>query len=113
VEEKKQDLRVNNHPILKGKSAGDKITITVEGEEIEAYEGEPIAAALLAADITVFRRTKKRQDPRGPFCGIGLCTDCVMKVNGEPNVRTCITPVEDGMVVEKQGDDREVRKNAK
>lgn len=103
VVKKEQDLRVKDHPILKEGSARNKVSITVEGKEIEAFEGEPIAAALLAADISVFRKTKKRKDPRGPFCGIGLCTDCVMKVDGEPNVRTCITPVEDGMVIEKQG----------
>ena len=41
-------------------------------------------------------------DGRGIFCGIGQCTDCMMVVNGIPNVRTCITPVEDGMTVETQ-----------
>lgn len=40
--------------------------------------------------------------PRGYFCGIGRCTNCVMTVNGDPNVRTCVTPVEAGMVVETQ-----------
>ena len=46
--------------------------------------------------------TAKNHEPRGIFCGIGQCTDCVMTVNGKPNVRTCITPVEDGMVIETQ-----------
>lgn len=110
--ENKESLRVKEHPILH-KENPKKVTIIFEGEEIEAYEGEPIAAALLAAGIKVFRKTKKRKDPRGPFCGIGLCTDCIMKVNGEPNVRTCITPVEDGMVIERQGDNREDSDNVK
>ncbi|MFA6785534.1 MAG: (2Fe-2S)-binding protein, partial [Sphaerochaeta sp.] len=44
----------------------------------------------------------KLGEPRGIYCGIGRCTDCVMKVNGIPNIRTCITPVEEGMVIESQ-----------
>ena len=101
------DMRIKEHPILDTKEKGKKVTITFEDREIEAYKGEPIAAALLASGVKVFRRTRKRENPRGPFCGIGLCTDCVMKVNGEPNVRTCITPVKDGMVIEKQGRNKE------
>lgn len=112
MSKKGQEMRVTNHPILEDETRGKKVTITVEGEEVEAYEGEPIAAALLAAGIQVFRKTKKRKDPRGPFCGIGLCTDCVMKVNGQPNVRTCITPVKEGMVIEKQGNNGETLSNA-
>ena len=50
----------------------------------------------------VYRYTHKKREPRGIFCGIGQCTDCVMKVNGVPNVRTCITPVEEGMIIETQ-----------
>ena len=41
-------------------------------------------------------------NPRGVFCGIGQCTDCVMVVNGQPNTRTCVTKVEEGMVIETQ-----------
>lgn len=96
------DLRIKKHPILGDYREGKRVKIVVNGKEISAYEGEPIAAALLAAGIHVFRRTRKRNDPRGPFCGIGLCTDCVMEVNGKPNVRTCVTPVEEGMTVKSQ-----------
>ncbi|MPN39185.1 hypothetical protein SDC9_186713 [bioreactor metagenome] len=49
----------------------------------------------------VHRHTKKGS-PRGVFCAIGRCTDCVMIVNGKMNVRTCITPLEEGMVVQTQ-----------
>lgn len=101
-------MRVKTHPILDTGEERRKVTITVDGEEVEAYEGEPIAAALMAAGIKVFRKTKKRHHPRGPFCGIGLCTDCVMQVNGKPNVRTCVTPVEEGMTVQRQNHDEKV-----
>ena len=50
----------------------------------------------------MFRKTSKRGEPRQLFCGIGRCTDCVMIVDGQPNVRTCVTPVREGMRVEVQ-----------
>ena len=61
-----------------------------------------ILATFLANGVIVNRYTSKEPEPRGLFCGIGQCTDCMMQVNGIPNVRTCITPVEDGMQVEVQ-----------
>jgi aerobic-type carbon monoxide dehydrogenase small subunit (CoxS/CutS family) len=57
---------------------------------------------LVAAGVRVFRKTSKRGEPRQLFCGIGRCTDCVMVVDGQPNVRTCVTPVREGMKVEVQ-----------
>ena len=93
--------RIEKHPILEYRR-GKKVHITVNGQSIEAYEGEPIAAAMIAAGIDVFRHTTKRGEPRGVFCAIGRCTDCVMRVDGKPSVRTCVTPVRDGMNVENQ-----------
>ena len=74
----------------------------MDGRKVEAYEGEPVAASLWAAGIKKFRYTKKEKKPRGYFCGLGRCTDCVMVVDGIPNVRTCVTAVKEGMVVETQ-----------
>lgn len=94
--------RIMEHPIL-GESPEKKIvTFTYDGKTLEGLEGEPIAAALRAAGVMVHRYTKKRHEPRGVFCAIGRCTDCVMIVNGKPNVRTCITPLEEGMTVQTQ-----------
>lgn len=95
-------MRVIEHPILGTADAQRTVTITVDGRPIEALEGEPILAALLAKGIRVNRITKKNHEPRGLFCGIGRCTDCVMVVNGVPNVRTCVTPVAEGMIIETQ-----------
>ena len=100
VWEGNKDLRVRQHPILGDAPPARRVTIWVDGEPVEAVEGEPIAAALLAAGRHVFRHTPRRGEPRGVFCGIGRCTDCVMTVDGVPNVRTCVTPVKDGMIVE-------------
>ena len=95
-------MRVIEHPILGDLEDKKKVTLYYNGEPIEALEGEPIASALMNAGIRVFRTTAKRHEPRGLFCGIGQCTDCMMTVNGVPNIRTCITPVEEGMTVETQ-----------
>jgi len=95
-------LRVVDHPILGPLPDRRLVTITYAGQPLQAREGEPIAAALLAAGVQVFRKTSRRGEPRQLFCGIGRCTDCVMIVDGQPNVRTCVTPVRDGMRVEFQ-----------
>ena len=95
-------MRVPEHPVFGRTVDRRAVEITVDGERMEALEGEPIAAALLAAGRMVFRYTRKRQEPRGVFCAIGRCTDCMMTVDGVPNVRTCITVVQQGMKVEVQ-----------
>ena len=89
-------MRVGMSPAVE---RGQAITITVDGVPLPAYEGETIAGALLAAGRRAWRRTSHGQ-PRGVFCGIGLCFDCLVTVNGTPNVRACLTPVAAGMVVE-------------
>jgi len=109
-------LRIKNHPILGRDLRKDMVSIEVDGKVIPAYEGEPIAAALTASHIKVLRKTKKRKEPRGIFCARGICTDCVMTVNGTPNIRTCVTLVEKSMKIETQeglGKWREKPKQAK
>ena len=94
--------RIKEHPILGTPQKGQLVTFSYDGKPLQGYEGEPIAAALKAAGVMVHRHTMKQDRPRGVFCAIGRCTDCVMVVNGKPNVRTCITPVEAGMTVQTQ-----------
>ena len=81
---------------------GQAVTITVDGVPIQAYLGETIAGALLANGRRAWRRTQKGE-ARGLFCGMGICFDCVVTVDGVANVRACMTPVADGMVVETEG----------
>ncbi len=95
-------MRIQEHPVLGKDVRTSHVQIVVNGRRIPAIEGEPIAAALLAAGIRQFRYTPKYGTPRGLFCAIGRCTDCIMTVDGKPNVRTCVTPVQDGMIVETQ-----------
>lgn len=95
-------MRVAKHPILGDDKRERDACIVVDGNKLSAITGEPIAAALLAAGIRKFRVTPRFGNARGLFCGIGCCTDCVMTVDGHPNIRTCVTPVKDGMIVETQ-----------
>lgn len=95
-------MRVENHVILDVENKKKIVEISVDGKTISAYEGEPILAALLDAGIKINRYTVKHHEPRGLFCGIGQCTDCAMVVDGQANVRTCITPVRAGMVIQTQ-----------
>ena len=94
--------RISEHPILGVQEKGKTVKFIFDDKEVEGYEGEPIAVALKAAGLMVHRYTQKDHKPRGIFCAIGRCTDCVMIVDGVPNVRTCITPLKEGMTVKTQ-----------
>ena len=82
-----RDLR-----LVEGIQRGERYEIEVDGARIPAYEGETIAAALIAAEHRVFRRTAQSDGPRGAYCGMGICFDCLVVANGEI-VRACMTPV--------------------
>jgi predicted molibdopterin-dependent oxidoreductase YjgC len=82
--------------------AGRPLHFTFDGREVLAYEGETVAAALLAAGQRVLRLTGRRGEPRGLFCGMGVCFDCLVQVDGRPNVRACQTPAAEGLRVETQ-----------
>ncbi len=81
---------------------GEPVTILFEGRKIEAYAGETVAAALLASGVKMLLRSMKYQRPRGRYCLSGTCNTCLMRVDGNPNVRTCQTLVRHGMEVERQ-----------
>jgi sarcosine oxidase subunit alpha len=93
--------RITEHPILNFKK-GKKISFTYNGRGVQAYKGETIAAALHAAGIRKLRESPEGGRPRGLFCAIGNCSSCLMEVDGIPNVKTCVTKVEEGMVVREQ-----------
>jgi hypothetical protein len=88
--------------IAAGVARGAPFRFTVDGEPVEAYPGETVATALLAAGRRVLRRTARRGEPRGLFCAIGVCHDCRLVVDGEPNVRACLALARPGMVVATQ-----------
>jgi len=87
------DLRI---PSL---TRGEKLTILVNGHPQVAFEGETVHAALLAAGYRTLRKTAKSNQPRGIFCGMGVCYDCLVTIDGVPNQRACMTLVQDCMEI--------------
>lgn len=85
-----------------GIQRGPRLTITVDGESIAAFEGETVAAALIAAGHRVLRYSARRNEPRSLYCGIGICQECRMTIDGIINTRACMTAVRAGMVVTTQ-----------
>lgn len=85
----------------KGLQRGREVRMTVDGQPYQAFLGETVAAALMAADQVEFRSTPNGS-ARGLYCGMGVCFDCVMIVDSIPNTRTCMAWVADGMTVERQ-----------
>lgn len=77
---------------------GAPVRFTWKGTTVHAYEGETIAAALLAAGCRTLRTTVGGE-PRGLFCGMGVCFDCLVTVDNRTQVRACLTPVRSEMVV--------------
>lgn len=75
------------------------MTITFEGREIPFEPGQSVAAALIAAGIRSWRTTRHDAAPRGLFCGIGACYDCLVTINDTPAQRACLAPAHDGDVI--------------
>lgn len=96
------DHRIRGHALLGSLHAAAPVRFTFDGRPIEARAREPIAAALLAAGVRVFRTMPRTGEPRGGYCLVGRCTDCLVLVDGRPNVRACVTPVRSGMRVATQ-----------
>jgi predicted molibdopterin-dependent oxidoreductase YjgC len=78
------------------------LAVSFDGREISALPGQTIAAALWQAGIVSWRRTRGAGLPRGVFCGIGVCFDCLVTVNDRPNQRACLIPARAGDVVRTQ-----------
>lgn len=94
-------MRIKEHPILEIKET-EKISFIYDGKQVFGYVGDTIASALHALGIRKLSHSIEHKRPRGFYCAIGNCASCNMIVNGVPNVRTCITELKEGMVVETQ-----------
>ena len=81
-----------------GVRRGAPVTITVDGEPLQAHLGETVAAALIADGAAELRKTRKGA-ARGLYCGMGVCFDCLVMVDGVPNTRACMTWVRAGMEI--------------
>lgn len=100
MEQPMTDLRIDG-----AVRRGPEVEIVVDGLPVIAFEGESVAAALFASGRRALRTTAQLHEPRGMYCGIGVCFDCVMTIDGKPNVRSCQTPVRAGMRIESQHGD--------
>ena len=78
---------------------GEPLVFRFDGTKITAFAGETIAAALIASSLPATRQSRLAM-PRGYFCGMGVCWECLVTVNGTPNQRACMHIVEADMVVE-------------
>jgi aerobic-type carbon monoxide dehydrogenase small subunit (CoxS/CutS family) len=81
---------------------GRALEIAIDGEMVQCFEGETLAAAMLTARGPIARTSSRLGKPRGFYCGIGVCFECAVTVDGRPNVRACQTWVRDGMQVQSQ-----------
>jgi aerobic-type carbon monoxide dehydrogenase small subunit (CoxS/CutS family) len=82
--------------------ARQPLNVRVDGQPVVAYAGESVATLLLALGRSTFRHTGHGA-PRGLFCGMGVCFDCLVTVDGVEKVRACLTPVAEGMVIATGG----------
>ncbi|HET7870374.1 MAG TPA: 2Fe-2S iron-sulfur cluster-binding protein [Actinomycetota bacterium] len=79
-----------------------RTTFRVDGRRIEAFEGDTIGSAMAASGIGAITRSFKYHRSRGLFCMTGACPNCLISVDGIPNVRACVQPVQPGMRVRRQ-----------
>lgn len=95
------DARLPPHPVQRV-DRSTPVSLTFDGRRISAFQGETIAAALCAAGIKTLSRSFKYHRRRGLLCTAGRCANCLMTVDGVPNVRTCIEPARAGANVRSQ-----------
>ncbi|GAB3694256.1 (2Fe-2S)-binding protein [Saccharopolyspora tripterygii] len=78
-------------------------SVEVDGRRVTARAGQTVAAVLMSLGLTSWRESGGRGRRRGLFCGIGVCAECVLVINGTPNVRACLRTVEPGDVISTRG----------
>lgn len=94
--------RIVNHPVLGNLEEQATVQFTFNGQTIVGYKNDTIASALLANGIRTLRQHEQSGEPRGIYCNIGHCFECRVNVNGEANIRACLTPIEQNMIVESR-----------
>ncbi len=77
-----------------------EVSFILDGETRVGFAGEPIAVALLATGVRVFRQMPESGEVRGGFCFVGRCADCMVTVDGQSGVRACVTPLKPGMSIQ-------------
>jgi D-hydroxyproline dehydrogenase subunit gamma len=83
------------------------LTIFIDGTATPARHGDTVAAAMLGSGYAACRTTAVSGTPRGPYCLMGVCFDCLVKIDGDANQQACMATVRDGMRIETQRGKRE------
>ena len=85
------------------------VRVTLNGVELQCRQGDSVAAALFAAGVQACRDTAVNEVPRGPYCMMGVCYDCLVTIDGQANQQGCMTAVRQGMKIERQLGARKVQ----
>ena len=99
-----EDLTASRLPPQPGEqiNRSTPITFKYNGRKVECYEGDTVASALYLRGRRIFGRSFKYHRPRGLFCVAGRCPNCFMEIDGQPNIKSCVTLAKDGMKVKSQ-----------
>lgn len=87
-----------------GVGRGTPVLVYIDGKEVSAFEGENVLAVLWTSGNHTLHTTARFREPRGFYCGIGVCFDCLVTIDGTVNVRACLEPVRAGMQIKRQQD---------
>lgn len=88
---------------------GAPVRVTVNGADLQCRQGDSVAAALFAGGMQACRDTAVGEVPRGPYCMMGVCYDCLVTIDGQTNQQGCMTAVREGMKIERQLGARKVQ----
>ena len=83
-------------------SGQDAVAFSFNGERMHARAGDSVAAALAANGVQAVRHSPAQGRPRGPYCMMGVCFDCLVTIDGAANQQACLVPVRLGMAVRTQ-----------
>jgi sarcosine oxidase subunit alpha len=79
----------------------ESVTLTIDGREVTVARGTTVAAAIMKAGVWRFRRSATGE-PRGPLCGMGICYECRVTIDGQAHSKSCQVPCRDGMEVKSE-----------
>ena len=80
----------------------ENVSINFEGKDLDVEKGQMVSSALLVGGNMVFRSSVASGQPRGPYCMMGVCFECLIEIDGIPNQRACMIPVREAMKIKRQ-----------
>lgn len=76
------------------------VTISIDSTPVTVDTGTTVAGAMISQGVTAWRSTRNNERPRGLFCGIGACFDCLVTIDSVPNQRACMVRVCEGQQID-------------